>query len=184
MASDMDRLRQTVESLLKEDKSLNEKDVKAAAGKILKLKPADIGAGVIREVRRKMGIDRPTALASGRFLLTKAPTTEARVVIEGVAEKFGIPGRPARCDPAPSEGIPPPAEERAEEGRPPGGRGESAAARGRRRGAEEGAREGREGARAGRRAWAGEGRGLGHLPGARKPGGPRPVLPLPLEDPP
>ena len=90
MASDLDRLRQTVESLLKEDKSLNERDVKAAAGKALKMKPADIGAGVIREVRRKMGIDRPSALAWARTLLTKAPTTEARVVIEGVAEKFGI----------------------------------------------------------------------------------------------
>ena len=90
MASDMDRLRQTVESLLKEDKSLNEQDVKVAAGKVLKMKPADIGAGVIREVRRKLGIDRPSALAWARALLAKAPTTEARVIIEGVAEKFGI----------------------------------------------------------------------------------------------
>jgi hypothetical protein len=90
MATDMDRLRQTVESILKEDKSLNERDVKAAAGKALKIKPAEIGAGVIREVRRKLGIDRPSALAWARTLLTKAPTTEARVVIEGVAEKFGI----------------------------------------------------------------------------------------------
>ena len=90
MASDMDRLRQTVESLLKENKLLNERDVKAAAGKILKIKPAVIGAGVIREVRRKLGIDRPSALAWARALLMKAPTTEARVVIEGVAEKFGI----------------------------------------------------------------------------------------------
>ena len=86
MATDMDRLRQTVESILKEDKSLNERDVKAAAGKALKMKPAEIGAGVIREVRRKLGIDRPSALAWARSLLTKAPTTEARVVIEGVAE--------------------------------------------------------------------------------------------------
>ena len=30
MATDLDRLRQTVESILKEDKSLNERDVKAA----------------------------------------------------------------------------------------------------------------------------------------------------------
>ncbi len=90
MATDMDRLRQTVESILKEDKSLNERDVKAAAGKALKIKPAEIGAGIIREVRRKLGIDRPSALAWARTLLTKAPTTEARVVIEGVAEKFGI----------------------------------------------------------------------------------------------
>jgi len=90
MASDTDRLRQTVESLLKGDKSLNERDVKVAAGKALKIKPAEIGAGVIREVRRKMGIDRPAALAWARNLLAKAPTTEARVVIDGVAERFGI----------------------------------------------------------------------------------------------
>ena len=82
MATDMDRLRQTVESILKENKSLNERDVKAAVGKLLKIKPADIGAGVIREVRRKLGIDRPAALAWARARLTKAPTTEARVVIE------------------------------------------------------------------------------------------------------
>ena len=90
MATDTDRLRHTVESILKEDKSLNERDVKTAVGKVLKMKPADIGAGVIREVRRKLGIDRPSALAWARALLTKAPTTEARVIIEGVAEKFGI----------------------------------------------------------------------------------------------
>ncbi len=90
MATDLDKLRQTVESLLKENKALNEKDVKAAAGKLLKMKPGQIGAGVIREVRRKLGIDRPAALAWARAFLAKAPTTEARVVIEAIAEKFGI----------------------------------------------------------------------------------------------
>lgn len=90
MATDLDKLRQTVESLLKENKALNERDVKAAAGKLLKMKPGQIGAGVIREVRRKLGIDRPAALAWARAFLAKAPTTEARVVIEAVAEKFGI----------------------------------------------------------------------------------------------
>ncbi len=90
MATDLDRLRQTVESILKENKALNEKDVKAAVGKLLKVKPAQIGAGVIREVRRKLGIDRPAALAWARTFLAKAPTTEARVVIDAVAEKFGI----------------------------------------------------------------------------------------------
>ena len=90
MATDVDRLRQTVESLLKADKSLNEREVKIAAGKALKVKPDSIGAGIIREVRRKMGIDRPAALAWARAVLAKAPTTEARVVIDGVAERFGI----------------------------------------------------------------------------------------------
>lgn len=90
MPVDADRLRQVVESLLKNDKSLNEKDVKAAAGKQLKVRVEEIGAGAIREVRRKLGIDRPAALAWARAHLAKAPTTEARVVIEAVAEKFGI----------------------------------------------------------------------------------------------
>jgi hypothetical protein len=79
-----------VESLLKENKGLNERDVKAAVGKLLKVKPGEIGAGVIREVRRKLGIDRPSALAWARALLAKAPTTEARVVIDSIAERFGI----------------------------------------------------------------------------------------------
>ncbi len=90
MATDTEKLRQAAESLLKENKALNERDVKAALGKMLKVKPAEIGAGVIREVRRKLGIDRPAALAWARASLAKAPTTEARVVIEAVAEKFGI----------------------------------------------------------------------------------------------
>jgi hypothetical protein len=90
MAVDSEKLRHAVEGLLKEDKGLNERDVKAAVAKALKVKPGEIGAGVIREVRRKMGIDRPAALAWARALLAKAPTTEARVVIEGIFEKFGI----------------------------------------------------------------------------------------------
>jgi hypothetical protein len=90
MATDLEKLRQTVEAILKENKGLNEKDVKVAVGKMLKLKPGEIGAGLIREVRRKLGIDRPTALAWARAFLAKSPTTEARVVIDAVAEKFGI----------------------------------------------------------------------------------------------
>lgn len=90
MAVDTDRLHQVVESLLKGNKSLNEKDVKVAAGKQLRVRPEEIGAGAIREVRRKLGIDRPSALAWARALLAKAPTTEAKVVIDGVAERFGI----------------------------------------------------------------------------------------------
>lgn len=90
MATDTEKLRQAAESLLKENKALNERDVKVALGKMLRVKPAEIGAGVIREVRRKLGIDRPAALAWARAHLAKAPTTEARVIIETVAEKFGI----------------------------------------------------------------------------------------------
>lgn len=90
MAMDSERLREAIESLLEENKALNEKDVKLAVGRSLKLKPGEIGAGVIRDVRRRLGIDRPAALSWARAQLAKAPTTEARVIIEGVAEKFGI----------------------------------------------------------------------------------------------
>lgn len=90
MTTDVDRLREAAETLLKDNKALNEKSAKAALAKMLKVKPAEIGAGVIREVRRQLGIDRPAALAWARALLAKAPTTEARVVIDEVAEKFGI----------------------------------------------------------------------------------------------
>ena len=90
MATDMDKVRQAAEALLKENKALNEKDVKAALAKSFRVKPADIGAGLIREVRRKLGIDRPAALAWARAYLVKAPTTDAKTVIEAVAERFGI----------------------------------------------------------------------------------------------
>ena len=82
MATDMDKVRQAAEALLKENKALNEKDVKAALAKSFRVKPADIGAGLIREVRRKLGIDRPAALAWARAYLVKAPTTDAKTVIE------------------------------------------------------------------------------------------------------
>jgi len=90
MATDADKLRQTVESLLKENKGLNERDVKAAVGKAAESEGGRHRRRVIREVRRKLGIDRPTALAWARALLAKAPTTEARIVIDAVAERFGI----------------------------------------------------------------------------------------------
>ena len=110
MATDVDKLRQAAESLLKDDKSLNEKDAKAALARMLKVKPAEVGAGVIREVRRKLGIDRPAALAWARALLAKAPTTEARVVIDAVAESFlldeaGLPVRDAAGTAKVGEGL-------------------------------------------------------------------------------
>ena len=90
MASDTEKVRQAAESLLKENKALNERDVKVALAKMFKMKPAEVGAGVIREVRRKLGIDRPAALAWARALLVKAPTTDAKTVIEAVADRFGV----------------------------------------------------------------------------------------------
>ncbi len=46
--------------------------------------------GVIREVRKSLGIDRPRAITYARNLLAKYPTLEAKKVIEDVKEKFGI----------------------------------------------------------------------------------------------
>jgi hypothetical protein len=84
------RIRETVESLLKGKKSLTEREVKAAVARALKTKPATIGAGIIRDVRKKLGIDRPAALAYARSILAKDTTTEAKKIIAAVGERFGI----------------------------------------------------------------------------------------------
>ena len=83
-------LKAYITDILKKDKSLNERDVKAAVRRGLKLGRAPIGAGVIREVRRSLGIDRPRAIAYARKLLAKNPTLEAKKVIEELGERFGI----------------------------------------------------------------------------------------------
>ena len=84
------RVKAYITDILKKDKTLNELAVKAAVRKGLKLGRAPIGAGVIREVRRSLGIDRPRAIAYARKLLAKNPTLEAKKVIEELGERFGI----------------------------------------------------------------------------------------------
>jgi hypothetical protein len=84
------RVKAYITTILKKDKSLNELAVKAAVRRGLKLGRATIGAGVIREIRRSLGIDRPRALSYARNLLAKYPTLEAKKVIEDVGERFGI----------------------------------------------------------------------------------------------
>ena len=84
------RLKAYITDILKKDKTLKERAVKAAVRKGLKLGRTPIGAGVIREVRRKLGIDRPRAIAYARNLLAKYPTLEAKKVIKDVGERFGI----------------------------------------------------------------------------------------------
>jgi hypothetical protein len=84
------RLKAYITDILKKNKRLNELAVKAAVRRGLKLGRAPIGAGVIREVRRSLGIDRPRAIAYVRNLLAKNPTLEAKKVIENVGERFGI----------------------------------------------------------------------------------------------
>ena len=90
MALDANKFRSFVEEFLRSDRSRTEREVKAAAIKALKVNPREVGASVIRDVRKKMGIDRPSALSHARALLAKDPAVEARKVIDAIREKFGI----------------------------------------------------------------------------------------------
>ncbi len=87
---DVQKAQSYVVDLLRRNKALTEREVKARLGKAFRLKPAEIGAGLIRQVRRRMGIDRPAALAYARAMLRKEPLLQARKVIGAVGEKFGI----------------------------------------------------------------------------------------------
>ena len=88
------RVKAHVTDILKKNKKLKERDVKAVVRKGFKLGRIPIGAGVIREVRRSLGIDRPRAIAYAKSLLAKHPTLEAKKVIEEVGERFGISLQP------------------------------------------------------------------------------------------
>ena len=90
MPLDDEKVRSYVKSLLEETKSLTEKEVKAAIAKSFKVSAKDVGAGLIRDVRKEMGIDRPTALAYAKSLLKKEPLLEGKAVVEAIASKFGI----------------------------------------------------------------------------------------------
>ncbi|KAA0255168.1 hypothetical protein FBQ97_00495 [Acidobacteria bacterium ACD] len=79
-----------IRALLKEKKSLTEKEVKAAVAKSFGVAPEEVGGGLVREVRRKMGIDRPAALAFAREALAKDPQLPARQLIDSLAERFGV----------------------------------------------------------------------------------------------
>ncbi len=95
------RIRAFVTDVLKKSKSLTEREVKAAIGRAFKLNPNTISAGVIRSVRKKLGIDRPGAISHAKKLLAKNPTLEAKnptleakKVIAEVGGKFGIKLQP------------------------------------------------------------------------------------------
>ena len=90
MPLDDEKVRSYVKSLLEETKSLTEKEVKAAIAKSFKVSAKDVGAGLIRDVRKEMGIDRPTALAYAKSVLKKEPLLEGKAVVEAIASKFGI----------------------------------------------------------------------------------------------
>ncbi|HMA29577.1 MAG TPA: hypothetical protein VKS23_06915 [Thermoanaerobaculia bacterium] len=83
-------IRTFVTDTLKKNKALTEREVKAAIGKAFKLNPKTISAGVIRDVRKRLGIDRPGAIAYAKAMLKKDPVLEAKKVIETVGSKFGI----------------------------------------------------------------------------------------------
>jgi hypothetical protein len=90
MTLDIVKVRAFVTDLLKKKKTLTEKEVKAAIGRAFKVSPRDVGAGVIREVRETLGIDRPGAIAFATKMLTQDPTLEAKKVIGTIGSKFGI----------------------------------------------------------------------------------------------
>ena len=83
-------IRTFVTDLVKKNKALTEREVKAAIGKAFKLNPKTISAGVIRDVRKRLGIDRPGAIAYAKAMLKQNPVLEAKKVIETVGSKFGI----------------------------------------------------------------------------------------------
>ena len=90
MPLDPEKVRAQIAELLKQKKSLTEREVKAAAARALKARPKEIGGGLVRQVRKSMGIDRPAAIAYARAMLAKSPRTPAATVIQAVQEKFGI----------------------------------------------------------------------------------------------
>jgi len=90
MALETGKVRMYLTDLLKKNKALTEKEVKAAIGKAFKVSPGEVGAGIIREVREGLGIDRPGALAFAKKMLTQDPTLEAKRVIGAIGAKFGI----------------------------------------------------------------------------------------------
>ncbi|HVO52528.1 MAG TPA: hypothetical protein VMV60_16160 [Thermoanaerobaculia bacterium] len=90
MEKSVAKIRGFVTDLLKKNKALTEREVKAAIGRAFKLNPKTISAGVIRDVRKKLGIDRPGAIAFAKALLDKNPVLEAKKVIEEVGTRFGV----------------------------------------------------------------------------------------------
>ena len=150
MEKSVAKVRGFVIDLLKKNKALTEREVKAAIGRAFKLNPKTISAGVIRDVRKKLGIDRPGAIAFAKALLDKNPVLEAKKVIEEVGTRFGVRlGAPdvSRLRPV-----------------GPGGAAARAAPTASRCGVRSERPQG--------------GLDLGDLPGQRPPGGPRGLLPF------
>ena len=125
MAFETGKVRAFVTDLLKKNKALTEKEVKAAIGKAFKLNPREVGAGVIREVREALG-HRPARRPRLRAEDADAgPDARGEEGHRGDRREVRHPARPAGRLP------PPPAEERsgAGRGRPPKARGAGRAVR-------------------------------------------------------
>ena len=90
MALDAEKVRSFIQDLLKETKALTEKEVKVMVAKTFKTSPKEIGARMIRDIRKSLGIDRPAALAHAKAMLVKDPLLEGKAVVEAIASKFGI----------------------------------------------------------------------------------------------
>jgi hypothetical protein len=90
MAVDVAQVRSFVEELLRENKGLTEREVKAAIAKKFRKGAADVTAGVIRDVRKGLGIDRPSALEYVGKLLSEKPALSAKAVIDSVGQRFGV----------------------------------------------------------------------------------------------
>ena len=84
------RVRAFITYVLKKNKSLTEREVKAATRRGLKLGRKPLNARIIRNVRKSLGIDRPRAIAHAKKLLEKNPVLEAKLVIAELAERFGV----------------------------------------------------------------------------------------------
>src|SRR5512143_3904215 len=126
MAADIERTRTSVEDLLRTNKALTEREVKTAVGKTLRVSPRDVRASLIRDVRRSLGIDRPSALAFARGMLAKEPGIEAKKVMDAIQERFGIrlgPPDVSRLRPETRAGA---RGGRPKRGRPPGNGGAGA----------------------------------------------------------
>jgi len=90
MEQDTEKARRSVEDVLRGNKALTEREVKSVVGKTLRVKPQEVPASLIRDVRRGLGIDRPSALAFARSILAKEPGIEAKKVMDAVQQRYGI----------------------------------------------------------------------------------------------
>lgn len=74
-------------TMLRADKSLNERQLKKAAARRLKRK--DVPLPAIREARRKLGIDRASAQREAQKMLRAGKMTGSQI-IDAIRKRFGV----------------------------------------------------------------------------------------------